>query len=114
MDDTTKIICKGCKKKVAMSEMGHDDEDNLLCNSCLTHGKPINPKKEERALPEKPKNGEPYKCNNCGYDFFRVEGSKQSERCPYCSSTDIVPNDQSAQKLIDELSGFEEQKFFKE
>lgn len=113
MDEEIKIRCKGCGNKFLPSEMGHDVTNSILCKNCLKKGAPIKPRTVERSKPSIPKGAVKYICNACNYKFYRVPGSRQNERCPYCSSPNISPDKSDAQNLIEEVDKFNDDKFFK-
>ena len=114
MDESVKIKCRGCGSKVYPSHMGHNENNDLLCKDCLAKGMPIRSKEVEgRAQKAVPKGGIKYKCSSCSYTFYRIQGTTQAAKCPYCSSTNIMPARDSAQNLIEDVGSMEEEKFFK-
>jgi DNA-directed RNA polymerase subunit RPC12/RpoP len=110
----TMIKCRKCGKKVPLSNMSHDKQNNLVCLNCLVSGGPIGRNvPRERPIQSPPRNSQKFKCNACGYVFYRVNDA-QSLRCPYCSKSDVSPYNSGADQLLKDVDDFEKQKFFKE
>jgi len=88
--DGKKIVCIGCFNKVAMKQ----GAKNL---------QPAKQKEEVSAIPEKTKTIN-YICVSCRYKFSLKPDSRIPLRCPYCSKEDIMVDNSTADKLLEEAS----------
>ena len=46
-----------------------------------------------------------YHCTKCNYKFAK---DKEPAKCPYCGAVGTIEREQSAQELLDDLSGMDE------
>lgn len=109
------VKCRVCGNKMPITGMALDANNSLLCRKCQSRGTVAQQTvAQETTKVELPKGTKNYQCQSCNYNFKRVPKSTQAMRCPYCASDNVRESEDTAQKLIDEMSDFEEQKFFKE
>ncbi|MBS3159900.1 hypothetical protein J4436_03865 [Candidatus Woesearchaeota archaeon] len=127
----TKMRCK-CGNCVPVKEMKYDiNGTDLICGECYRYqqlrfkekvfGKSYNKietitgKKRDtvdtrRFQEEKIK----YFCENCHYKFSRKKDFKFNLICPNCGKTGLrINNNESAQKLIDTIGDWEENRILK-
>lgn len=110
------VKCRICGNKMPVTGMVLDETTNgLLCRKCKSRGQTAAPIPKTRPVEkvEMPKGTKSFQCQNCSYKFKRVPKSSAVLRCPYCASDNVKETQNSAQKLIDEMADFEEQRFFK-
>lgn len=101
-------ICDGCKGKFRFKEIRYSsDGKRVVCKDCYSKGAMKNQKKKETSevLPNKNiSDSVKLICMNCRYKFSLRKKSRFSLICPYCGGKQLMKDDITADKLIEEVS----------
>ncbi len=98
--------CKRCNYSVPFKDVhyGNNGRD-ILCPSCFTLTVKRQLVKEKPAHPEITNSGkilkQKYVCVKCRYHFVYGK-SEATLRCPFCGHTELLKDDFTAEKLLDE------------
>lgn len=98
-------ICTACKEKFQFEDIRYSsDGKRILCTNC--YDKIMKEQKREEGLQNVKAISDSVKliCNDCGYRFSIKRGSHIRLICPYCSGNQIIKDDITAEKLIQEIS----------
>jgi transcription initiation factor IIE alpha subunit len=90
------IRCDRCKNMSPITEikyMPRGDSRIVLCKSCYVKSKQLKDKIERQNLAKPAKKR--YICTKCRYKFSYDPKSEMALRCPYCSRTETVMEDDS-------------------
>jgi DNA-directed RNA polymerase subunit RPC12/RpoP len=102
MVDTSTYLCTACKKSFPFEKITYASDGNIVCRDCSGKIAPSSAKKQGA----KPISSEPVKliCMKCHYKFSFKKGSNKSLRCPYCSSGDLMKDESTADKIIEDVT----------
>ena len=97
--------CKICKGRFEFGKVKYlDDGKSLACIECIKKMNKLKSSKEEKpkAINEEPKKLKLI-CVDCRYKFAISKKSSATVRCPYCSGSNLLKDETTAEKLVEEI-----------
>lgn len=103
---STLYMCSTCKGKFEFENIRYsNDGQRIVCKDCYNRvGK--DQKKETKVVPQKERLPDSIKlvCMNCRYKFSLKRKSAIRVICPYCGGNQLMKDDITADKLLQEVS----------
>lgn len=104
----TSYICAVCREKFPFRQVKYSkDGKRLVCNKCYGKISDSAVKAVEKPVKEKPELIKVI-CVDCRYKFHLNKQSKIKVKCPYCGKDDLMLDETTADKLIQEVSQYAE------
>jgi len=87
---TSLYTCTRCRKEFNFDNIRYDENNKLICVSCLEKQQKI--EKKEKLSMEKAEEGEAINliCVECRFNFSVKKGSPKAIKCPYCGKTRLM------------------------
>lgn len=98
-------MCCTCKGKFGFEEIRYsNDGKRIVCKSC--YDRFIKTAKKEEGIPVKNvlSDSRKFICVNCKYKFSLKRKPAGRVMCPYCGGNQLMKDDITAEKLIQEVS----------
>ena len=108
MGSASLYFCTQCRGKFPFSQIRYGNDGKVLCSLCS--GKAAKEKKQEIIIESEAQESVKLICTHCRYKFAWKNGSRIALSCPYCGRTNLIRDDLTAEKLVEEASSREERR----